>query len=789
MAETGRTGTRGADPISMGMLAEGQRMMTDRLAQALPELLEKMDESLFDLSEQATDGELQRLYLSLQGELRVQRDSIMAAFRPALQAEIAKAAKAEGQADFDTMALSLVEFDDMEESLGVSGLASGLRNACSAELRDLGIRIAHLRGLREPGDKDNPYAPDVLASAFRTVFSPIADIKSRLSLLRLVEKHFHAPLCALYNELNAYLVERGVLPEIKLHARPSSASRQSGGAGQRAAATSESGTAGGSPGGADQPGDPGDLFASLQQLIMMNMGRPTGMGAMAGVAASMPGGVAPVMPPQATDELLKSLTHLQRGDLSGLPVAAEQLGEGFDPAQFALGTANLLRNLRDAGLYNAASQVDAITIDVVAMLFDFVFDDKDIPAAVRVLIGRLQIPVLKAAMLDKKFFSKKDNPARKLLDRLAQVSVAWSGEVSEDDPLYQRLAAVVHDVIDNFEEDGSVFERAVDQLDQYIAEEQKHAEERSKTTADALYKRELKEFAQILAQEEMVRRVQDAPEEIQRFLLNYWVDELAAAYENGGEDGDAWKNALAAVDDLIWSIAPKKRQEDRLRLVRTLPQLLKRIESVMRHKAAAEEEIKEFSARLVELHITALKGVQQPQEITSDTQPQALMPEQSAAAEPSAAIFVSPPALVVSEESREAPPAPSQPAPSQPVPATCADTGSLKWTLSTKNLTPEDDFDRMAKQMKKGAWVEFVLDDGVRLRVKLTWMSPMKGVMLFTERDGSNAVKISPRSLANRFRAGSAAVLGDASLVERAVSNVMDQLKKGTSPEALPAVG
>lgn len=782
MAETGRTGTRGADPISMGILADGQSMMTDRLGQALPDLLEKMDESLFDLSEQATDGELKRLYLSLQGELRVQRGSIMQAFQPALQAEIAKAAKADGQADFDTMALSLVEFDDMEESLGVSGLASGLRNACSAELRDLGIRIAHLRGLREPGDKDNPYAPDVLASAFRTVFSPVADIKSRLSLLRLVEKHFHAPLCAFYNELNAYLVERGVLPEIKLHARPSGASRKLGGAGQRAAAASESVTASGAP-GADQAGDPGDLFGSLQQLIMMNMGRPAGSGAMAGSGAGMP--------LQATDELLKSLTHLQRGDLSGLPVAAEQLGEGFDPAQLALGTANLLRNLRDAGLYNAASQVDAITIDVVAMLFDFVFDDKDIPAAVRVLIGRLQIPVLKAAMLDKKFFSKKDNPARKLLDRLAQVSVAWSGEVSEDDPLYQRLAAVVHDVIDNFEEDAGVFERAVERLDEYIAEEQQQAEARSKTTAEALYKRELKEFAQIMAQDEIVKRVQAAPEEVQRYLLTYWVDELAAAYENGGEDGEAWHVALAGVDDLIWSIEPKTRQEDRLRLVRALPQMLQRIEGVMRHKSAGEEEIKAFSAKLVELHITALKGVPAPQEAPAAAQARPATPEPSSPAgqiTPAEQLPVAAeakPATVEAEAARESAPLPT----ARPVAGEQGAISSVKWTLPTKNLTVDDDFDRMAKQMRKGCWVEFILDDGNRLRVKLTWMSPMKGVMLFTERDGSNAVKISPRSLANRFRAGTALVLGDASLVERAVTNVMDQLMKTAGPEARPVEG
>lgn len=787
MAETGRTGARVADSISADILAQGEKIMAARLAEAMPEVLEKMDVSLFDLSEQSTDGELKRLYQTLQSELRSQRGPIMFAFPNALRAEFTKlgipglhAAGGE-KPDSSIMALSLVEFDDMEESLGVSGLASNLRNACSAELRDLGIRVAHLLGVRELRDQDNPYGPDVVASVFKQVLSPIAGIKSRLTLLQLVSKIFPEILSALYGELNTYLVSKGVVPDIKLRAKASGTQAAVAPTGQRPSPVADTGHA---PLLAEGDGaEVGDLFGSLQQLIMMNMGRQGAPGLPtlphAGGDIVPGGGAFPVismagMPMQVTGELLKSLTHLQHGEIDALPQTGEGVAGVFDPSQLALGTVNLLRNIRDAGLYNPASQVDAITIDVVAMLFDFVFDDKDIPAPVRVLIGRLQIPVLKAAMLDKKFFSRKDNPARKLLDKLAQVSVAWSGEVSEDDPLYLRIAAVVHDVIDNFEEDSSIFERAVEQLELYIAEEENQAEERSKTTAEALYKREIAEFAQVLAQEEIVKRAQDVPQEIRQFLMNYWLDILVAAYESEGEGGEAWKSGLGVVDDLAWSLEPKIQQEDRLRLVRTLPQLLKRIESAMRRKSAADDEIKAFSTKLVEFHITALKGLAQPQQNVPATEK----------LESDAVASVEESGTETTGEGGQEEPAASLAAVAPP--SDEAEIGVVKWTLPTKDLTAEDDYDRMAKQLKKGCWMEFTLDNDTRLRVKLTWVSPMKGVMLFTERDGSNAVKISPRSLAKRFRAGTAVVLGDASLVERAVTNVMDQLKKNVSPEALP---
>lgn len=786
MAETGRTSaTRGIDSISADILAQGERMMATRLAEVMPAMLEKMDVSLFDLSEQSTDGELKRLYQSLQGELRGQRGAIISAFPQALLAEVSKLDipglhAGGGKFDPNTMALSLVEFDDMEETLGVSGLASSLRNACAAELRDLAIRVSHLLGVRELRDQDNPYGPEIIANVFKQVLSPIADIKSRLSLLQLIGKIFPEPLSTFYVELNAYLVSRGIVPDIKYRAKSSAASAAVVSAEQRLMPADGGGA--GHPSHAQGEGaEMGDIFGSLQQLIMMNMGRQGAPGlpmfsreggGAPGMQGAMGGGFPSSMagPMLATDELLKSLTHLQHGEVDALAHAGEGVAGLFDSSQLALGTVNLLRNIRDAGMYNPASEVDAITIDVVAMLFDYVFDDKDIPAAVRVLIGRLQIPVLKAAMLDKKFFSRKDNSARKLLDKLAQVSVAWSGEVNEDDPLYLRIAAVVRDVIDNFEEDSSVFERAVEQLDLYIAEEENQAEERSKNTAEALYKREIAEFAQVVASEEIVKRAQNVPQEIRQFLMDYWLDILVAAYESEGEGGEAWKSGLEVVDDLAWSLEPKILQEDRLRLVRTLPQLLKRIESAMRRKSAADDEIKAFSTKLVEFHITALKGVAQAQ-------------ENIPAAEASASVV---------EPGMEAQVGQEQPGTSLAAPATPrdeAETGVMKWTLPTKDLTAEDDYDLMVKQLKKGCWMEFTLDDGTRLRVKLTWVSPRKGVMLFTERDGSNAVKISPRSLANRFRAGTAVVLGDASLVERAVSNVMNQLMKSAGPEAQPLAG
>ncbi|MCC6373256.1 MAG: DUF1631 family protein, partial [Moraxellaceae bacterium] len=44
-------------------------------------------------------------------------------------------------------------------------------------------------------------------------------------------------------------------------------------------------------------------------------------------------------------------------------------------------------------------------INLVSMLFDFILDDDYLPMAMKALLGRLQIPLLKVAIIDKTFFN------------------------------------------------------------------------------------------------------------------------------------------------------------------------------------------------------------------------------------------------------------------------------------------------------------------------------------------------------------------------------------------------
>ena len=81
--------------------------------------------------------------------------------------------------------------------------------------------------------------------------------------------------------------------------------------------------------------------------------------------------------------------------------------------------------------------------------------------------------------------------------------------------------------------------------------------------------------------------------------------------------------------------------------------------------------------------------------------------------------------------------------------------------------------------LQRGTWVEFTRGANEIVRARLTWISPNKGVYLFTNpMAGSPALSVSPEALAEQMRVGDARVLGDAALVDRAVDSMIATLQR-----------
>jgi hypothetical protein len=622
--------------------------------------------------------------------------------------------------------LKLLDDEDFELDLAMTKLTTRASFNCAQPLVALDRRLAALLHAPRIAQDDNPLHPSLIYKAmFQALTEMGASRQLAIFLLQSFERQTTIELPTIYGDVDRYLAEAGILPSIPVTTgEPETAS----------APLDDSGTVKESR---SMPAPPvedvfGQLLRSLQAMAGGSMRQATGIG------------VVPAMPamPQAfeREQLLQTLGSLQRGPLD--PEAMPGLGTArLDPW-----AGNAVAQLRATPMANWSAPVDVMTMDIVAMLFEVIFNDPDLPAAVRAEIAKLQIPVLKVALLDKSFFSERRHPARRLLDIIAQAGL---GRGEQDGPrLLEKMRAVVDAVIDGFDSDMHVFAAQVEVLESFLAEEERGSLDKATALVEELARTERQELAFSRVAAEIERRVTRVGMSglIVDFLERGWSQVLSDVFVGHGDSDARWSAALRLMDELIWSVEPKTCAADRDRLIRLLPNLLKGLRAELA-RLGLEDAWSEFFGILFQRHVAALR-----REAAGAT-----------------GTLVPPPTNPSETRSDLEPP---------PVSAAASSPSAIAQPPKSLHL-------KLVEALQVGAWIEFKTTRGSRNTLRLSWVSEFKGVYFFTNRQGENAMTLAATSLAEHLRKGSARLLSQNPLTERAVAQVIERIQPpGAAPDA-----
>ena len=537
------------------LIRDCRKLAHERLPESLSFVLNQVDDALFDLANTADNSNRQNLYFDAMRELRLKREEFESMFMESFETnfedsmDLSKAKRAEEAALAEPGELSLIAADDVEQSLAVTNFADSIRSRFREELFALDKRIGVLLRAPELDDNDNPLGPQAIGDALRQACQMLdSDIEIKLTLFKLFDKFASQAINQLYHDINEHLVKADVLPTITSQApRPKSGTRKThviieseqdsveaagedvfstlqqlmenrpgppGYAGGNLGPGSGMGGAPGTPGGVSirhtgtaGPGTGGVPVGAGQSLAPGGVA-PTGYGPAAGGAGNM--GYAP---------LVQTLTVLQRADAS---TGGETIWNTVDQQQVAAGNVNVLHALRESGEIAEMGPNEGLTLDIVSLLFDYMLDDPAIPDALKALIGRLQIPVLKVAILDKNVFSKKAHPARRLLDELARASIGWSEGLRQQDALYDKVEDVVRRIVTEFDDDVALFEAVLDDFLAFVTDETAVAEERAEQSSQSLNTKERIVQAKMEVDDELSVRLADY--EVREFIKNFVLD-------------------------------------------------------------------------------------------------------------------------------------------------------------------------------------------------------------------------------------------------------------------------
>jgi Protein of unknown function (DUF1631) len=743
--------TQRLDPASerVGELLSAVRGIANRrLQQWIGNMFEHVDDALFDLAEKAENNAAQMHYFDGMREVRKRRPPVERNFLSAISRDLGELTHPSQQPPVSapltsgTVELSLVADNDLEESLAITSMIGKNEQRLSRDLFAVNQRLSVICGGYKIDDASNPVAPAILSHAFRQALHELsADMRVKLIIYKLFDRYVLSSLEELYLEINVELVRAGVLPQLRHEVLRGHSAQATADAVQAAVSSSMV---------ADDVGEiPSDVLQTLNALFNARRGH---VGLDVGMSA-MPSGPLP-----SANELLGALSVLQSQITSTGPLLHARAGDAaalsHEVMQLKGQLLTQIGALRGERPSHVAT-IDEDTIDLVGMLFEFILEDRNLPVEMQVLLARLQIPYLKAAILDRKLFAHRQHPARRLLDGLADQAKSWSEESDRDHRLFEKVKSIVEQLLHDFDDDMSIFDRLLVDLQQFQEINKRRSELAEQRVAESTRGREKLEQARRRAAREIIDRIGDQklPPLVHGVLARAWANHLVLTLLRQGEASPEFKSALRFVDDFIASTRPAHTPESRQMLRQMLPGIERSLRLGLANVAFQESDIERLLAQFHTYYR------QQLGEAVADVEAPAAVEDE--------AILAIPDSI-------------------QPVVDRDAQLDDEALDRDAVVVAPDSPEWQQVQALQPGTWLEFSLIDEPMTRAKLSWISPMSGRYLFVNRRGLKVADYSPQELAVLLADGHALVLAANALFDRAMSAIVGRLSQ---PDAAQATG
>lgn len=685
----------------------------------------RLADALLKLSETTNVPAEEQASFDAYNHLRKDGEKLCAAFIAALEQHCSAAVRALEEGRQDAAPAFAADLDGAQDKFLLDEVAQSLERQSGDALAILNCSLGALLAREGLATAHNPWRPQVFLGAFYRAWSAIdGERASRRVVLGLIGPQLFPRLDAVYAGLNALLAESGFAPDPKALARARRAATQAAEPPRRsppmlfAATTSPAlrvreeryyrvrdWLLGGSrPASAEPQGDMADL--NLPDLFA----EPDTTGKLQANTISV--AVAP--------QLFGHLTRLQQKLEKSLRIA--------QPAG-----ADILRHIGRGLPPGVLSPVDANTLELMERVFEHLLHAPEVSPLAKPLLARLQIPLLKAALMDRKFFINSTHPAHRLLDLAVSCGAGWD-DTGREDALCLALKRAVDRIASEFDQDLSVFEEVSAELETLQQEEYNQAQAAladciaQATRAEKLYRAEQAARADILERLEAGL----VPYSLENFLQTQWLRVLTLAHAGERKKPEVLQRALAVMDDLLWSVQAKANNAERRELLQRLPDILARLNTWLDAIKWSGPERNGFFAALAQQHATLVR----PQREDNKAKLESALAQARRASE--RGMFG---------------------ARRKPAPGARNAAGPLE------NLC-------------LGDWLEWHEEDGKRRCLRLAWISPERSQFVLAGRRAAHKLLCSELELEHRLQQGRALLLK----VEGAFGRALDAVLAGPAP-------
>ncbi len=734
------------------LLVQCRTTAQKQLLELIRKLYDQLDDALFEFAQKAETNTLQSLYFDAMREIRLRRETFVASYTEnfvgnyqsrcdCISNERVVSIKANKGAESE---LSLVESDDLEEQIAISSLVNKVQHHFSQPLSELAHRYAYLLNTTELQPEDLPLSPRAITDSFQsacTVFEVPLQVK--LILYKLLDQHVMGSLQGMYNEVNNLLINKGVFPD----AIPSLNTIKK--------------TASSSPSPA--------VDTSFDQLCgLLNTGQAESGGAAHhghGSIAGTPVGTTQYL----SEDVIAALSQLQPKGGQGLPLDDSLL--------------DALKHLPDMLPGSAIGTQERNAIELIEMIFDFIYEDKELSDHLKSTVARLQIPMLKVAILDKNFFSDKQHPSRELLNEFTQASI-----VDDSAKVEEKIETLVNRIVNEFSDDLSLFSDVLDDFREFMLKEQQaYLESQRKQLEEA--ERQEQRARDIKAVDDAIASCMPEhpmPDLLQAFMDEVWRELMINTYLDEGAESHGWNIHLQLTEDLLWSITPKVSAEERSYLASMIPHLVKMLGESLAQTSWDKQKISALFDELGDCHIGALRGEgattetaiaaavsqqHEPVEEITDPLHQHLLRELEDVEYEEIILDESGIHSQIKNAANE----------SESDDEFFGMSGDLpilddEVVDEESSVASSDYYDEQVAEMEVGDWVEFSDDGENLLKARLIWRGEVDRQLIFANWRHEIVRRCDEKELVTMLRNWDVRILNTVPIMERALSSVMSVL-------------
>ena len=507
--------------------------------------------------------------------------------------------------------LSLVDKGEFEDWLTIKVMVTKAETQYRGQLLPLRMRLDKAGIVNSTGTQ-NALGPVLICNAFRQAMQNMRLPRSAEKVcLRTFEERVLKSLAELYDRLNQLLIHHGILPELDLSRYLAERQGNRPDGSPASAPEKVASQAKGQKPKSDKPRDANGHKASKART----RDRDRQFQQLHGQAQSA---FATVRNLLGTLQSRRQTAEGSEFPPGGMPVSATELGrqlhqlqqEAVQPGR--LGPESLrervLERIRAAGEDYRLDEAQRSSLDVVDEFFDSLSKSPRLGDFARDQVRKLEVPVLRMVLQDAQFFDNRSDPARAVLNRIAELGI----KSARTSPVVQRrVENLVQRVNNEFDQDPRVFEEVQKELEELI-ERQNLVYRRNveRVTAAAEGAQKVEESKRAVAGELDQRLAgRMVPRAVLSLISGGWRDLLSLTWIRQGPDSQPYQDYLAVIDTLLALAREPEAPVNLPELLRTIQEGLATVSSNQMAPGRIRDELKRF---LMNRHERKFEQVEMP---------------------------------------------------------------------------------------------------------------------------------------------------------------------------------